>query len=102
MDSNAKNFAARWGNAVPPPWVVERNRRESGIKTLCRNLHTTRMYICCPLLSIGLGIPSVDPNLLEKLLKKRGLYRDEEGTSIRDCLVENFGEETAALAESLL
>ena len=97
----AKNWAARWANAAPPPWIVEQQRREEGVQKLCRVLHTTKRFICDPFLSIALHEPSVDPTLLEQWLVKHGKIRlDEE--SIREALVRNYGEEIAALAESLI
>ena len=101
MASNAKNFAARWGHAEPPPWIVEKRRREDGIARVCRTLHTTKMMICDPLLSIGLGSPSIDPSLLEKWLVKHGKYGGADGESIRDAIEKHYGKKTADLIESL-
>ena len=101
MASVAKNFAARWANALPPPWIVEKRRREEGIAKVCKILHTTKMMICDPLLTLGLGSPSIDPSLLEKWLVKHGKYRDGEGESIRDAVVRHYGKDTADLIDSL-
>lgn len=101
MATVAKNFAARWCNAEPPPWIVEQRRREEGVAKVCRTLHTTKMMICDPLLSLGLGRPSIDPTLLEKWLIKHGKYRDADGESIRDAVVKHYGKDTADLIDSL-
>jgi hypothetical protein len=101
MASNAKNFAARWGNAEPPPWIVEQRRREEGVAKVCRTLHTTKMMICDPLLTLGLGSPSIDPSLLEKWLVKHGKYSGADGENIRDAVEKHFGRDTADLIDSL-
>ena len=38
-----------------PPWIAEQRRREKGIAKVCRTIHTTKMMICDPMLSLGLG-----------------------------------------------
>ncbi len=68
---------------------------------MCRTLHTTKMMICDPLLSLGLGSPSIDPSLLEKWLVKHGKYSGEDGESIRDAIEKHYGKKTADLIESL-
>lgn len=102
MASNAKNFAARWGCAKPPKWMVEQRRREEGVARVCKKLHTTKMMICDPPLSIGLGSPSIDPLLLEKWLVKHGKYSGGDGESIRDAVEKHYGRDTADLIESLI
>ena len=76
-------------------------RREERVRKLCAKLHTTKMFICDPMMTRMLGIPSIDPMLIEKLLVKRGEMA-EDGESIRDALTNHYGKETAELAESLI
>lgn len=76
------------------------NEAKEKIAELCRTLGTAPMFICDPLLNLAFGMPSVDPNMLERWMERRHLIR--EGESIRDALKRNYGEGTAALAESLI
>ena len=101
MSSVAKNYATRWGKATPPPWMADRIRRDEGVKKLCKILHTTRRFICDPLLTLALGSPSVDPTLLERWLLRHHKMA-VVGESIKEALTRNYGKEVAELAESLI
>lgn len=68
---------------------------------MCRILHTTKMMICDPMLSFGLGQSSIDPTLLEKWLMKHGKYKGEDGESIRDAIEKHYGKDAADLIDSL-
>lgn len=84
MAGNAKNFAARWSNPSPSPRAAEIKRRNADLAKVCKRLHTTKMMICEPFLSPV--TPSIDVELLEKWLVKRGKYHGEEGVSLRDVI----------------
>lgn len=99
MASNAKNFAARWSNSNPSPREAELKRRNADLAKVCKKLHTTKMMICDPFLS--LITPSIDVVLLEKWLVKHGKYSGADGESIRDAIEKHYGEKTADLIESL-
>ena len=99
MASVAKNFAARWSDAKPNPRAADLKRREKGIAKVCRTLHTTKMMICDPFLS--LITPSIDVGLLEKWLVKHGKYHGEDGVSLRDVIEKHYGKDTADLIDSL-
>ena len=81
---------------------AERQRREQGMREVCRRLGTTRACVCDPLLTLGLGMPSIDPILLEKWLVMHGKYGVREDESIREALERNYGRDFAALVGSLI
>ena len=105
--------------------IEEKKRRAEGVRRLCKVLNVGQGYICdafltlgcgepsCKVLNVGQGYicdafltlgcgePSVDPFKLERLLKSRSVYREDE-ESIRECLERVYGKEIADLAESLL
>ena len=81
----------------------EARRRAAGLVRLANRLGCpSPSYISDALLSLGLGMPSLDPVLLEKWLIRCGYYVDDGSESIRECIVRRFGEKWAALAESLI
>ena len=79
----------------------EKERRKNGVRLLCEVLNIGQGYICDDFLTLQCGEPSLDPCKLEKLLKKRGLLKEEE-ESIRECLDRVYGKEIGELAESLI
>ena len=79
----------------------EKKRREGGIRHLCTVLNVGMGHICDDFLTLQCGEPSVDPEKVERLLKKRGLLREEE-ESIRECLDRVYGKRIGDLAESLI
>lgn len=79
----------------------EKTEREKGIRRLCKALNVGLGYVCDDFLTIKCGEPSIDPEKIETLLKKRNQLKiDEE--SIRECLDRVYGKEIGELAESLI
>lgn len=78
----------------------EFERRDTGVNRLCAVLGTTRAFICDPILTMVMGIPSVDPFHIEQWLKRigKGVGADE---SLYDALEKHYGKEIADLAKSL-
>ena len=79
----------------------EKSLRAEGISRLSKAFNVGWGYICDDFLTLQCGEPSVDPEKIERLLKKRGLLKEEE-ESIRECLDRVFGKRIGELAESLI
>lgn len=79
----------------------EKTERENGIFRLCNVLNVGWGFVCDDFLTLKCGEPSIDPEKIETLLKKRG-YLKEDGESIRGCLDRVYGKRIGELAESLI
>lgn len=79
----------------------EYERRDAGVNRLCSVLGTTRAFICDPILTMVMRIPSVDPFHIEQWLKRigKGVGTNE---SLYDTLERHYGKEIADLAQSLV
>ena len=79
----------------------EKKRREEGVRHLCTVLNVGMGHICDEFLTLQCGEPSIDPDKIDKLLKRRNAIRENE-ESIRECLDRLYGKHIGELAESLL
>ena len=79
----------------------EKASREKGIRRLCEVLKVAWGHICDDFLTLQCGEPSIDPDKIDTLLKKRGVLKEDE-ESIRECLDRVYGKGIGELAESLI